>query len=839
MIEDILKSLGMDDDMMTYVLSIFTTAKEDNEDIDFVMVEEMLESAGVVNCAAVIDEMKTCLGVKESDRLSEDMSVQLLTSKMTLKSGEVESSLPPPPKADKNRASVKPPSQSMKEDTTECNTTKTANLSSVTLQSKQEWEAEVALQESLDDTDSFATAWQECVSSGKKWGGRGFGGRGVARRYQYGSGGRDVVVDGVTLAFAGKQLLNRTTLRLVGGHRYALLGRNGVGKSTLLRRIAAGALPGFPPHLIVSYLAQEPKSPVGDAAQLTSLDTLIHGACKKRRVLLEMERDTLENVLEAGCWEGDERSDDNSFDEVAIAERLSEVDDEIESLSAANGAAQEKCYKMLQELGFDENLIHTQVGKLSGGWRMRVELAAALIAQADVLLLDEPTNHLDLKGVLWLEARLVEGSNAASGSKNLPTILVVSHDRAFVQAVATDIILMANENLNYFEGGLEAYEQREMEKAIAHEHRLDARVRQETAARESAAKIKAKAQKTGNDNALRAAKQKLAKVDRIGLYRDDGKRFKTHSLEKLDEKYILLPNRVEGRVAAKNDVFKLPVPPPRPIDRALVSLDEVTLMRGDAEVLRNVKAFLYPNTRVAIVGDNGAGKTTLLQALVGHLDLAAGKRYETPGVKIAYVSQHHADELMKCCEDQSEGAATMLSRIYSVSELEARAHLGKFGISGDAALRPMNSLSGGQRVRVSLTSITWDSPDVLLLDEPTNHCDMSALDALAAALKEFPGAVAVVSHNRSFLTACCNELWVIENKRLQVERPPPNDVSPDAFAKLFSDYASRALGNGTGGVGSAQSSNSRASKAAAILDSNIKAKTKRGKAAPGSSAALI
>ena len=426
----------------------------------------------------------------------------------------------------------------------------------------------------------------------------------MARRYQNGSNGRDVIVDGVTLAFAGKELLSRTALRLVGGRRYALLGRNGVGKSTLLRRIAAGALPGFPPHLTVSYLAQEPKAPMGEAALLSSLDTLVLGACRKRRVMLEMERETLEAALAAGGWgtteteEGgrindtEEKEEETEYDEGVIAERLGEVDDELESISAANGAAQERCYKMLQELGFSERHIHAQVGTLSGGWRMRVELAAALIAQADVLLLDEPTNHLDLKGVLWLESKLVEGnnSNIPGGSKqHCPTVLVVSHDRAFVSAIATDIILMANSSLNYFDGGLDAYEQREAEKATAHEHRLDARVRQETAARESAAKTKAKAQKSGNDNAMRAAKQRIAKVERIGLYRDDGKRFKTNSLAKLDEKYVLLPSRVEGKAAMKNDVFKFPVPVVSSSqDRAIVSLDEVTLVRGEVEILQQV-----------------------------------------------------------------------------------------------------------------------------------------------------------------------------------------------------------------------------------------------------------
>mmetsp|Transcript_7324 Transcript_7324/g.12289 ORF Transcript_7324/g.12289 Transcript_7324/m.12289 type:complete len:842 (+) Transcript_7324:167-2692(+) len=841
MMEDLLKSLSIDEDMVAYVLSIFSSAKEDNEDVDFDMVAELLESAGVEDVSSLIGRIKKLTGQSPADCTVTNTEVKLLTGKMSLSGVDTVTDIPPPP-VSKNSQHVIPPPHIPQPDNVV--TTESGDESRYD-QTLEEWQAEAALQQSLDDTDSFASAWQECVASGNSWGGRGFGGRGVARRYRGGTGGRDVIVDGVTLAFAGKELLSRTSLRLVGGRRYALLGRNGVGKSTLLRRIAAGALPGFPQHLTVSYLAQEPRPPVGDAALMSSLDTLVMGACKKRRLQLEMERDTLEAALAAGSWstevDGGEKepdaddSNNEGFDELAIAERLGEVDDELDSISATNGAARERCFKMLQELGFSEKRMLAEVRTLSGGWRMRVELAAALIAQADVLLLDEPTNHLDLKGVIWLESRLKEGSSATKMYN--PTVLVVSHDRAFVSAIATDIILMANSSLNYFDGGLDAYEQREAEKATAHEHRLDARVRQETAARESAAKLKAKAQKSGNDNAMRAAKQKIAKVERIGLYRDDGKRFKTNSLAKLDEKYVLLPSRVEGRAAAKHDVFKFPVPSEKSRDRAIVSLDEVSLVRGDVEIIKNVKAFLYPGTRVAIVGDNGAGKTTLLQALVGNLMPASGVRTLAPGCKIAYVSQHHADDLMKQCNGPTEGAAAMLARKYSVSELSARANLGKFGITGDAAIRPMTSLSGGQRVRVSLTSITWDAPDVLLLDEPTNHCDMNALDALANALKEFPGAVAVVSHNRSFLAACCTELWVIDNKSLTVNRPPPDDISPASFAKLFSNYASRVLGHGTGGVGSALGGSSRASKAASSLDS--KTVTKRGKAASGSSTSLL
>mmetsp|Transcript_1926 Transcript_1926/g.3054 ORF Transcript_1926/g.3054 Transcript_1926/m.3054 type:complete len:843 (+) Transcript_1926:23-2551(+) len=821
MLQEILYNEHIDNDISEYIINILN-----NDPSDLSSIQELLDHTDV-NTDDIMKKIKSVLGDHtEPEMESVECDVRILNESKTLNSRDIKDTPVIKPLAamqsmdDKGLLNDKEPL------TENANDEVFQDDSHPTNCYMDDNEEEAALQAALDDTDDFASAWQECKAEGRVWGGRGYGGRGVARRYQCASKGftRDVVVDGVTLAFAGKELLSVTTLRLVSGRRYALLGRNGMGKSTLLRRIAAGALPGFPQHLTVSYLAQEPRPPVGEAAQRSSIDALLLGACKKRKAVLEAEREDLEAILsgdyaidsEGNGAEEDET--DRIEREAAIAERLGELDEELKEMSLSNGGAREKCYKMLSELGFDEKLINTPVGTLSGGWRMRVELASALIAKADILLLDEPTNHLDLRGVLWLESYLLETSNSKAYA---PTMLIVSHDRAFVAAVATDIIVMEGAQLRYFDGGLEAFEQREEERAVAHEHRLDARVRQETAAREAAAKMKQRAVKSGNDNAMRAAKQRLNKIDRVGLFRDDGKRFKTRSLQKLDESYSLLPSRVEARAVSKNDTFIFPSPLSCEKGRALVSLDSVTLVRGEKDIVRGVNAFLYPGTRAAVVGDNGAGKTTLLQALAGALEPCEGTRLTSQGCKIAFVSQHHADELMHKCISPREGAAEMLARLYSVSELESRARLGKFGISGNTALLPLKSLSGGQRVRVSLASITWDAPDVLLLDEPTNHCDMSALDALSAALSEFPGAVAVVSHNRSFLAACCTELWIVENRSLRVERPPPGEEgSDDAFSLLFAEYATRVLGHGTGGVKTYVGSNSRAARTAAAIDSS-------------------
>jgi ATP-binding cassette subfamily F protein 3 len=663
---------------------------------------------------------------------------------------------------------------------------------------------EAALQQQLDDTDDFASAWSACAAQGKAWGGRGAGGRGVARRYQaIGTRSRDVVVDGVTLAFAGRTLLERTEFRLVAGRRYALLGRNGVGKSTLLRRIAAGALPGFPPHLRVAYVAQETRAPSTDDLPV---DAMVASAGQRRRGALEAERDELEAALLG----------DDADEVAAAAERLCEVEEALAECETDRIRAEAKAL-LKGVLGFNKALLTTPARSLSGGWRARVALGAALLEKCDVLLLDEPTNHLDLEGVLRLEQRLL------ADQASPPTILFVSHDRGFVEAVATDVVVFENQQLKYFRGGFAEFEQRSEERAANHERRLDARTRQETAARESAERLRRSAvanKKHTNDNALRQAKQRLAKIERVGLGRDDGKRYKTNSLKALDESCVRLPSRVEAERARREDQFSFPTSLPPAGATALVSLDNVYAGYGGADVLKDMSAQLCAGARVALVGPNGAGKSTLLKVLAGDLAPTSGDVRRRPGVRTAVVSQHHADALRP---HAASSAATLFAERHRCSDLEARGVLGRFGLGGAAATLPLQRLSGGQKARVSLADLTWDAPHVLLLDEPTNHLDMQALDALAAGLRDFDGAVVVVSHNRAFLQACCTELWVLDGNGL--------DCREGAFDDQFASYASDVLG--TGGAGAAATAMGNASRKARALDAASAKGRKRGPKAGG------
>jgi len=502
--------------------------------------------------------------------------------------------------------------------------------------------------------DALLDNWLDHTEGKSKWGGRGKGGRGVARRYQCMSVAcRDVLVETLSLAYAGKELLSNATLRLVQGRRYALLGKNGAGKSTLLQRAASGMLPGFPPHLRVAVVAQEDRREIPQNDSI--LGWLVSSTSASTRERLEGEQEELESALDLLP------ADDPSA--AVLSERLGDIDTHLESLT--DGAARQAAEKMLLGLGFSAaKMAAIPPPALSGGWRMRVTIASALMSSPDVLFLDEPTNHLDLHGVLWLEALLAGGGGGG-------IVVVVSHDEEFLKGVATDVIVMQGGGLHAFPGGLEEYEKREGEKAARNDAMLDARVRQEKKARDAAAEMKKQAMSSKggrNDGQLKQAKQKLDKISRVGLYREDGKAFKLNSLSKMDEKAMRLPSRVSAQRGGREETMQFPDPDVsslRLVDGApLISVLDASVgytMGGVLKsVLHNVNLQLTAKSRVAVVGDNGAGKTTLLRLLGGELQPIKGKGMvrTPPGLRVASVGQHH-----------SEGLAEHGACAFSVKEL--------------------------------------------------------------------------------------------------------------------------------------------------------------------------
>jgi ATPase subunit of ABC transporter with duplicated ATPase domains len=333
--------------------------------------------------------------------------------------------------------------------------------------------------------------------------------------------------------------------------------------------------------------------------------------------------------------------------------------------------------------------------------------------------------------------------------------------------------------------------QHEEEAASRHSHLLDARVRQEDDARKAIAAMHAAARdsKGGrNDKVLKQAKQKQEKMARIGLFREDGRRFKLQSLSTLDDDALRLPEKVEAVRGARDDRFEFPAPDEGGALRSvndphcpLVEFREAALgFSGASPIIAGLTQQICLGSRIAVVGSNGAGKTTLLRSIVGEIPLISGSGVRVPGLRIAYVSQ--------LCEFTPEvlrlSPAAHLQALFSVSEVEARSRLGRFGISGSTAMMPMALLSGGQRVRVSFAQVTWNYPHLIVLDEPTNHLDIGALRALGAALGDFKGAVVLVSHNASFCCSFCHDLWIVKKGTVCCRRG--QDVP---FPELFGEYA--------------------------------------------------
>ena len=503
-----------------------------------------------------------------------------------------------------------------------------------------------------------------------------------------------ITFDGITLRLGGHLILDRASAALPPKSRVGLVGRNGAGKSSLLKLIAGlyeaddGTIEA-PSGLRIGYVAQE--APGGEG---TPFETVL-AAATERTALLE---------------EAEHASDPHRIAE--IHERLNAID--------AHGAPA-RAARILVGLGLDEEAQHRPLNTFSGGWRMRVALAALLFSEPDLLLLDEPSNHLDLEAALWLELFLK--SYRAS-------LIVVSHERDLLNSVPDHILHLNRGSLSLYPGDYDAF-------------------------------VKQRAEREAQTEAARAAQE--AKAKKLQAYVDRW-RYKAHTARQAQSRLKALAKLQPVAASAEDASVVFDFPSPKELRPPLIVLDDAAVgYAADKPVLSRLNMRIDPDDRIALVGRNGNGKTTLARLLAGQLQPMSGALIGSGKLRVGYFAQHQIEELVP-----DETPLQHMERLLAGAKPgEVRAQLGRFGFSGDKANVAVRLLSGGERARLSLALITRDAPHILILDEPTNHLDVEAREALVEALAGFGGAVVVVSHDRHLLGLIADRLVLVDGGTVQ------------------------------------------------------------------------
>jgi ATP-binding cassette subfamily F protein 3 len=499
-------------------------------------------------------------------------------------------------------------------------------------------------------------------------------------------------IQNISIRLAGRLLIDHATVQITPGARVGLVGRNGTGKSTLFRAIRgelateSGSI-AIPPRWRVGSLAQE--APDGP-------ESLVEIVLKA-----DLERDAL--LREA----------DHAHDPHRIAEIQTRLVD-IDAHSAPARAA-----AILSGLGFSAADQARPVSEFSGGWRMRVALAATLFAAPDLLLLDEPTNYLDLEGTLWLEDHLAHYPR---------TVIVISHDRDLLETSVDQILHLDRSKLTLYRGGYSSFEEQRATREM-----LDAK----------------------------QAKRQEAERKRLQAFVD---RFKAKaSKARQAQSRVKMLERMKPIAAlVTQDVREITFPAPEKIlSPPIIAVDNVSVgYEVGKPVLNRVTLRIDNDDRIALLGANGNGKSTLVKLLANRLAPFSGSITRAEKLSIAYFAQHQLDEL----NEEGSPYDHIRKLMPDAPESRVRGRAGAIGFSGKAADTPVKSLSGGEKARLLLGLATFFGPNMIILDEPTNHLDIDSRAALAEAINDFPGAVIMVSHDRYLIEACADRLWVVADQ---------------------------------------------------------------------------
>ncbi|GMH74920.1 hypothetical protein TL16_g06595, partial [Triparma laevis f. inornata] len=554
--------------------------------------------------------------------------------------------------------------------------------------------------------------------------------------YRTGRNERDIQVRNVSLDLDnGKRLLDSAEIKFSYKRRYGLVGKNGIGKTTLLKAIAAFEVEGFPRHHRVLHVRQEIKG--GDNSVLNTV------------LEADVERNGLLEEVRIVCG-GD---DDSKF--AGDLKRLDEIYARLEIIGG--DGAEARASMILSGLQFSPGMQRGPTSALSGGWRMRVSLAAALFIEPDLLMLDEPTNHLDLEAVLWLEQYLI-------GYRH--TLVVVSHDRGFLNEICSDIIEFKNHRLIYYKGDYDTYV-KTAEDAVTNQKRVYAAYKDK-----------------------RSHMQEFVDKFRFNAKRASLVQSRIKAIEKLD---LEAPDNVEIE-----PVWRFSIENPEPLGIPIISVNDIDFdydkgREKEEYLLKKVNFGIDLQSKIGILGPNGAGKSTLLNLIMGKLAPLKGECIRNGRLRIAYFTQHSADKF----DLQLSAIENMLAMFERATDQEMRQWVGRFQITGNDAIKPMMMLSGGQKSRVAFAALAYARPHVMIFDEPTNHLDMESIDALIEAVQSFRGGVVVVSHDQFFITRTCQELWVVGEGEARRFRGDFNAYKKHALEKTrkFVEASVKSLSN--------------------------------------------
>ncbi|KQN91489.1 glycosyl transferase family 1 [Sphingomonas sp. Leaf67] len=516
-------------------------------------------------------------------------------------------------------------------------------------------------------------------------------------------------LNGITVRLGGRTILDNASAALPPGSRVGLIGRNGAGKSTLVRVIAGQLEPDngtaeMPRGSRLGYVAQE-----APAGQATPFDTVLEADVERARLMHDAET-------------------------VTDPDRLGDIHERLLAIDAYGAPA--RAARILVGLGFDEEMQQRPLESYSGGWRMRVALAALLFSQPDVLLLDEPSNHLDLEAVMWLEDFL-KGYKA--------TIVVVSHERDFLNNVVDHILHLQQGKITLYPGGYDAFEKQRAE-----------RLAQIESARANQATQRAKLQEYVAKNSARASTAKQAQ-----------------------SRMKILAKMKPIAAVAEDPSLTFDFPDPSELRPPLITLDMASVGYSETPILKRLNLRIDPEDRIALLGRNGNGKTTLARLLAAQLAPMDGDMNAAGKMKVGYFTQYQVEEL----STDDTPLEHMTRQMKGASPAAVRAQLGRFGFSGDKAITLVGKLSGGERARLALALITRDAPHMLILDEPTNHLDVDAREALVQALNAYTGCVLLVSHDRHMLEATADRLVLVD------------EGTAKEFDGTIDDYIALILGN--------------------------------------------